>query len=116
MDTLLLDRTPWDFCMDAKGDIAMASAPYAIVQDVASACRLFTDELYYGGAGQGIPYFEETLGHYRPSQLLKGRLVEAALSVPGVLTARAFLTNTGSRSVGGQVIITTDAGSFTVPL
>ena len=41
--TLLLDRTTWDLCLDANGNIAMATGPYAIAQDVASAVRLWHD-------------------------------------------------------------------------
>jgi len=114
-DTLLLDRDAWDLCVDAQGNIALASAPYAIIQDVASACRLFAGELWYD-TDRGIPYFEETLGRYRPTQLLKSRLVAAALSVPGVLSAQCFLTNLDRREIGGQIHVTTDAGPFIVTL
>lgn len=93
----------------------MAEEPYAIVQDVASACRLFTNELWYGG-DQGVPYFEETLGRFYPTQLLKASLVKAALTVPGVTSAQAFLTSLDRRAVGGQIQITTDDGDFIVTL
>ena len=109
MRTLLLDRGPWDLCIDASNNIAMASEPYSIVQDVACAARLFTGELWYGGA-RGVPYFTDALGRYQPTQLVKAKIVEAALSVPGVRTARVFLTSLGDRRVGGQIQITTGAG------
>lgn len=109
MRTLLLDRGPWDLCIDAAGNIAMASEPYSLIQDVASAARLFTGELWYGG-DRGVPYFTDALGRFQPTQLVKAKIVEAALSVPGVATARVFLTNLGNRTVGGQIQITTDAG------
>lgn len=113
MRTLLLDRTPWDLCIDASGNIALAGEPYALVQDVASACRLFVAELYYGG-DRGVPYFTDALGQYRPTQLLKAKLIEQALTVPGVLAAKVFLTSLGAREIGGQVQITTAAGDATV--
>jgi hypothetical protein len=37
--TLLLDRAIWDLSLDANGNIAIATGPYAIAQDVASAVR-----------------------------------------------------------------------------
>ena len=109
--TLLLDRTEWDIVLDASGNIAMASEPYAIIQDVASACRLFTNEIYYGGSS-GIPYFEQVLGRFQPIQVLKAQLVRTALTVPGVVSARAFLTFIGrDRQVRGQVQVTLGDGS-----
>ncbi len=114
MDTLLLDRTAWDLCVDATGNIAMASDPYSVIQDVASACRLFVGELYYGPATRGIPYFTDAFGQQFPTQLLKARLVAAALAVPGVLTAQVFLTSLAKRAIGGQVQITTASGPLTV--
>lgn len=115
MKTLLLDRDDWDLCLDAVGNIAAATNPYGQVQDVASACRLLTNELWYGGA-KGVPYFEQAFGRFQPTALLKAKVVAAALSVPGVLTAKAFLTNVSRRELGGQVQITTAAGPFTVTL
>jgi hypothetical protein len=115
MDTLLLSRDSWDLAIDANGNIAMASDPYAQVQDVASAAKLFTGELWYGGS-KGVPYFAEAFGRYQPAGLLKAKINEAALSVPGVLTARTFLTSLGGRSIGGQIQITTAAGPATVTL
>ena len=116
MQTLLLNRDDWDLCIDASGDIAVASEPYSQVQDVASAARLFVGELYYGPAARGIPYFEEALGQPVPTQLLKSRLVAAAVAVPGVRSARCFLTSVTGRAIGGQIQIETDAGASIVTL
>ena len=115
MDTILLDRTTWDLVLDVSGNIARASNPYAILQDVASACRLFAGELYYDDS-QGIPYFEQVLTQYQPTALLKAELAAAALTVPGVLTAVVFLTDVAQRSISGQVQITTADGPFIVTL
>jgi len=41
MDTLLLDLDNWDLTVDAAGNWAVASPPYAIAQDVASAIKTF---------------------------------------------------------------------------
>lgn len=116
MDTLLLDRTAWDLCIDATGNIAVASDPYAIEQDVASAARLFQGELYYGPPAQGVPYFTEGLGRAFPTQLLKAAIVTQALTVPGVLSAQVFLITVADRGVGGQIQVQTSAGPLTVTL
>lgn len=116
MDTLLLDRQAWDLCIDASGNIAAARPSYAIIQDVASAARLFTGELYYGPADKGVPYFDQAFGKQFPTQLFKARLAQAALTVPGVLSAKSFLTSVGSRAIGGQIQVQTAAGGLVVPL
>jgi len=116
MDTLLLDREPWDLCLDVAGNIALATEPYSILQDVASRCRLFLGEAYYDTT-QGLRYFEDVLGKFRPTQLLKQELTTAALSVPGVLSATVYLTNIGrDRTITGQVQVRTVAGVQVVTL
>ena len=108
--TLLLDRTTWDLVVDAAGNIALATEPYAIAQDVASAVRLFDGELWYDTA-RGIPYFEEVLGHAPPLPLLKALVEGAALTVPLVAAARAYVTGSQDRIVTGQVQVTTTTGT-----
>lgn len=112
--TLLLDRDEWDLCIDAAGNIALAAEPYSITQDVASACRLWRDELWYGPI-RGIPY-ERILGRFQPVQLLKAQLTAAAETVPGVVRAQVFLTSARDRSVSGQVQVTTRYGVDIVTL
>jgi hypothetical protein len=102
--------------MDALGNIAMASNSYAIVQDVASATRLFTGELYYGPPAKGIPYFTDALGQPAPTPLLKQKLVDAALAVPGVTKAQCFLTGVTERAMGGQIQVQTIDGLQVVAL
>lgn len=111
--TLLLDRTSWDLCIDAKGNIALASDPYSIAQDAASAIKLFIGEYYYDVA-LGIPYFEEVLGHNPPINLIKQFLISAAQSVPGVEGAIVYLSSIVDGQVSGQVQITNAAGTTTV--
>lgn len=113
--TLLLDRTAWDLAVDASGNIALATESYSTLQDVASACRLFQGELWYGGT-DGIFYFEQILGRYQPIQILKDQLVRAALTVPGVIAATVFLTAVVGRSISGQIQVTTGAGVSVVLL
>lgn len=113
MQTLLLDTQAWDLVLDAFGNIAVASEPYAIAQDVASAIRLFNGELYYD-TSKGVRYFEDILGKTPPLPLLKSELTNAALSVPLVQSATAFIAVTDDRVVTGQVQCEAVAGSFTV--
>jgi hypothetical protein len=116
MDTLLLDRDAWDLCIDASGNIAKATASYSMLQDVATAARLFVGELYYGPATQGIPYFTEAFNRQFPTQLLKARIVAAALAVPGVLSAKCFLTSASERGITGQIQVETTDGPVVVTL
>lgn len=114
MQTLLLDTQIWDLCLDAFGNIAVASDPYSMAQDVASALRLFNGELYYNTA-KGVRYFEDILGHTPPLPLLKAELTEAALTVPGVASAQAFIAvSNRDRVVSGQVQCRSAAGNFAV--
>lgn len=116
MDTLLLNRNGWDLCIDASGNIARASDTYSIIQDVASAARLFLGELYYGPSTRGLPYFTQAFGRQFPTPLFKERLIAAAKTVPGVLSAKCFLTSIGERTITGQIQVQTAAGTIIVPL
>lgn len=112
MNTLLLDLTNWDLCIDASGNIAMASAPYAVAQDVASAQRTFLGEVYYNSL-LGIPYFQNILGQNPPSSLLSEYMVTAALTVSDVVTSPApvcTFTAFTNRGVTGQTTFTDNAG------
>lgn len=102
LNTLLLDRTQWDLVLDSGGNIAMARPGYALAQDVASAVRLFLGELFYD-TSIGIPYFEEILGQLPPISLITGYVEKAALTVPGVVTARCIISSFNNREIVGQV-------------
>ena len=109
--TLLLDTANWDLCVDAGGDIAVAQPPYALAQDAASAIRLFAGELYYD-VSQGVPYFTDILGQFPSLQTLKTDFANAALTVPGVVEAVAYVTGIQNRQVMGQVQVTDQAGAI----
>lgn len=109
MDTLLLDRTTWDVLTDAAGNIAKASEPYAIAQDVASAIRLFKTELWYNRK-KGIPYFQKILGKQPPLPFFKAQVVKAALSVPEVASARCIIASFSNRQLTGQVQVIDKTG------
>jgi hypothetical protein len=109
VNTLLLDINSWDLVLDAAGNIAVAAAPYALAQDVASAIKLFSGELWYD-ATQGIPYFSEILGHTPPITVFREYMVNAALTVPGVVSATCIIEQFENRTITGQVTFTDSTG------
>lgn len=111
MNTLLLDCATWDLCSDAAGNIAVASDPYSMAQDVASACRLFLGELWYDTT-QGIPYFDEILGTSPPTSFIQAQLVNSALTVPGVVEATAVSLSFIDGVYTGQVQFSDVSGTL----
>lgn len=110
MSTLLLDLTNNDLVVDAAGNIAVATEPYSLAQDAASAIKLFLGELWYDTT-QGVPYFQTTLGKFPSIQLLKAQFEAAALTVPGVVAATCFISSIVDRTVSGQVQIVDKNGN-----
>ncbi len=109
--TLYLDPAAWDLRLDAAGNIAVATEPYRLAQDAASAIRTFLGECYYDTT-IGVSYWADILGHNPPLQLIKADLVNAALTVPGVVAAQVFIVS-ADRAVSGQVQVTDAAGNIT---
>ena len=107
--TLLLDRTLWDLVLDANGNLAVASDPYSVAQDVASAARTYLGEVYYDTT-LGVPYSQLILGKFPPLQLVRQFLVEAALTVPGVTDPVVFISSFTDRGLSGQVRFTDPSG------
>lgn len=110
--TLYLDRSVWDLVVDGQGNIAMATEPYALAQDAASEARTFATECYYDQT-KGIPYLGQILGKSTPIEYTKAQLVAAALNVPGVVSAKAYLSTSSGRRLGGQIQITDSSGTIT---
>lgn len=110
MNTLFLMPNTWDLALDRAGNIAISRDLYAIAQDVASACRVFTQDLYFDQEA-GIPYLEEILGHNRYSlALYRTQLEDQAKTVPEVETAQAILSTMSGRIVTGRIEFTTTDG------
>lgn len=114
MKTLLLDTSAWDLVLDTSGNIAVAADPYSIAQDVASAIRTWQGEVYYDTT-LGMPYLQSILGRFPSAQFIKVNCQREAGKVPGVATARIFLSLGPDRQLGGQVqIVTVDGQTVTV--
>jgi hypothetical protein len=111
MGTLLLDTETWDLVLDINGNIAVASEPYSLAQDAASAIKTFQGEVYYNTT-LGIPYFSQILGHRPPVSLMKAQFEAAALTVPGVVSAVCYISSITDRDVRGQVQITDASGNI----
>lgn len=107
MDTILLDTVTWDYVVDAAGNWAVAAEPYALAQDVSSAIRLFAGELWYDDS-QGIQYFQTILGKSPPLEVFQEYMIQAALTVPGVVSATCVVTSfdLATRDLQGQVQFT----------
>jgi len=109
--TVYLDPTSWDIEADVFGNIARASAPYSLAQDVASAARLFAGELYYD-TEKGIPYFDEILGMLPPISLFVSYLEGAALTVSGVVSAQCIVASINAREIIGQLQFIDETGEL----
>lgn len=109
MTTLLLDQAVWDLVLNALGNIAVADAPYAVAQDVASAIRVQSGELWYDTT-QGVPYVGAVLGETPNLPFIKAQIEKAALTVPTVAQARCVFASFNDRVLTGQIQVIDDAG------
>lgn len=106
--TLFLMPTTWDLTLDADGNIAVATDIYQQAQDISTACRTFTGDLYYDTT-TGIPYDTEILGGTGfPLALYKMYLEDAAKSIGGVVSAQAAIRTNDRRNVIGAIIFTNE--------
>ena len=106
--TVLLDRSTWDLVLDANGNIAVASEPYSVAQDAASAIMTFLGECYWD-TQIGVPWLQQILGQRPTLALLKAQLAAAAMTVPDVAAAQVFISSFISRVVSGQVQVTSQS-------
>jgi hypothetical protein len=107
MNTILLDVGLWDLTLDASGNIALAAEPYALAQDVASACRTVLGEVYYDTT-IGVDYFGLIFGLTPPTSVFQEQFIAAALTVPDVVSATCVIEayDAASRLATGQVLFT----------
>ena len=66
-------------------------------------------ELWYDTT-KGIPYFENVLSQLPPASLLIGYIEAAALTVPGVVSARCIISGIEAREVTGQILFIDEVG------
>ncbi len=112
--TLLLDQTTWDLVLDAKGDIAVASEPYSLAQDAASAIQTYYGECYWDTT-VGVPYLQQIFGKSPSVELIKTLMVEAAMTVEDVASVACFLTSLTGRTVTGQIqVVSASTGQTSV--
>ncbi len=102
MKTMLLDRTTWDLVLDAAGNIAVASEPYSLAQDAASAIMAYRGECFWDTT-LGVPYLTQIFGKSPTVEQLKSLFVAAAMTVPDVSSAQCFITSSTNRRVSGQI-------------
>jgi hypothetical protein len=116
--TLYLDPGSWDLVADANGNIALATPPYAVTQDVASACRVFLGEEYYD-TSVGVPYLGQNpptnesgaiLGQSPPLNVMQSAIASQALTVPDVESATCVVSAFQGRTAVGQVQFETGSG------
>ena len=112
LSTLLLDTEAWDLVLDSNGNIALASPPYSVAQDVASAIRTFIGEAWYD-TSLGVPYWQSLLGQPFYQSQVTAAMNAAAMTVPGVVSASTVITSYTDRKVSGQVQFTTSDGATT---
>jgi len=109
-NTILLDPITLDLLVDSNGNIAMASPPYSIAQDVASAIKLFYGELYYN-TSKGVPYLTQILGQSNSAAIMKAQAEKAALTVADVVKAKCTAIYINNRVMTGTVEIIDTAGA-----
>jgi hypothetical protein len=109
--TLLLNASTWDLVLDAFGNIAVATEPYALAQDAASAIKTFLGECWWDTT-VGVPWLQQVLGQGFSLPVLKQLLTAAAKTVPDVTAATVFISSYSpvTRIVTGQVQITSSTG------
>lgn len=110
--TLALDSENWDLQIGADGSLKTIKSDEAILQNVANACRCFTNDLYFD-RDRGIPWFDDQLGQKLRASVVRARLRETAASVDGVESVdEVTLTYLGKndRTLHGTIKITTENG------
>ena len=105
---------PWDLTVDGNGNIGLATDGSAIAQDVASAILTFLGEVYYDTT-IGVPYMSQIFGASFSRSVASMLLQQAALSVPGVVSAKVTINSFTNRVLSGVVeVIDTTGQSFGV--
>ncbi len=110
MKSFLLDQDAWDLILDAAGNLAVGSDPYAFAQDAANAIQTFQGEIRYDTT-HGVAWIQDIMDHLPPTSLIKSDLQVAALQVPRIVEAKVILTSFQKRIIQGQVLVTDTSGT-----
>lgn len=104
--TLQLDTASWDLTLDGSGNLAIANDSYAVAQDVASACLVFSGECYYDNT-LGIPWKTDVLGKKPSAGYIAQKMQAEALKLPIVDQALASVFfDKNTRSIRGAIRVT----------
>ena len=109
MTTTIALSADWDLYLDPAGNIATVTGPAQIEQDVATACRTMAGECVYDTT-LGVPYLTQILGKIPNPSLFKAAQVQAAQTVPGVVSAVCYITQY-TPQLQGQVQVTDSTGA-----
>lgn len=110
MANSLMLNSQWDIFIDPNTkQLATTGGSYAIAQNVANACRLFTEDAFYD-PDRGVPHFLLTLGQKLSRPIARAELQSAALSVEGVASAKLADVTVENRALKGDLKITTESG------
>lgn len=115
-NTMYLDPVSWDLALNSSASLAMATEPWSLAQDAASAIRTFQGEVYYDTT-LGVPYWAKVLGVYpKPSvAYMKKLLADAAMGAsPDIASVKVFFTSFSNRQLSGQVQVTSVAGVVSI--
>lgn len=99
--TLLLDTETYDLTLDANNNIALATSPYSVAQDMGSQCRQWQGEYCYD-VNDGVP-LASILGQSPNLGVMKSDFVAAAAEVPATSNVKCFIEAITDRRVQGQV-------------
>lgn len=104
--SMLLNTDTWDLQLDDFGNIAQTENPYAVAQDVATACSTFAGECWYD-TNLGLPYYEKILGHWPGTQYVNTKLQTEAKKLPYVQSATcSIIIGQSDRKASGVMVIT----------
>lgn len=109
--TMRLDTSNWDLMLDGSGNLAIANDSYAVAQDVASACLVFSGECYYDNT-LGIPWKEEVLGKRPTPGYVAQKMQTEAKKLPIVDQALATIFfDKNTRQMRGTIRVTDTDGN-----
>ncbi len=104
--TMKLDVDTWDLMLDGNGNIAIAEDSYAVAQDVASACLVFSGECYYDNT-LGIPWKEDVLGTRPTPGYIAQKMQAEAKKLPVVdLAIASVFFDSATRTTRGTIRVT----------